>query len=110
MGNKHTQYVDFNNPNADKITIGVTNKPMINKKQTAVEWLVEQISSSKYFYNLMEEIESRGTIAQPNGILHQAKEMEKEQKIELLKWRETRFTKDAPLEYVLIEFEKLQNK
>jgi len=49
------------------------------KKQTAVEWLIEQISSSKYFYNLMEEIESRGTIAQPNGILHQAKKMEKEQ-------------------------------
>ena len=47
--------------------------------QTAVEWLVEQISSSKYFYNLMEEIESRGTIIQPNGILEQAKEMEKEQ-------------------------------
>ena len=50
--------------------------------RTAVEWLVEQISSSKYFYNLMEEIESRGTIAQPNGILHQAKAMEKEQIID----------------------------
>jgi HEPN domain-containing protein len=54
----------------------------MSKKQTAVEWLVEQISSSKYFYNLMEEIESRGTIAQPNGILHQAKAMEKEQIID----------------------------
>ena len=48
-------------------------------KQTAVEWLIKQISSSKYFYNLMEEIESRSTIVQPNGILEQAKEMEKEQ-------------------------------
>jgi len=28
MENKHTQYVDFNNPNADKITTGTTNKPM----------------------------------------------------------------------------------
>jgi len=46
---------------------------------TAVEWLIEQISSSKYFYNLMEEIQSRSTIAGPNGILHQAKEMEKVQ-------------------------------
>jgi len=31
----------------------------------------------------------------------------KEQMIELLKWRETRFTKEAPLEYVLSEFEKI---
>ena len=51
-------------------------------KQTAVEWLIEQISTSKYFYNLMEEIESRGTIVQPNGILEQAKAMEKEQIIQ----------------------------
>jgi hypothetical protein len=50
-----------------------------NKQQTAVEWLIEKISSSKYFYNLMEEIESRGTTVQPNGILQQAKSMEKEQ-------------------------------
>ena len=51
-------------------------------KQTAVEFLIEQISSSKYFYNLMEELESRSTIVQPNGILQQAKEMEKEQIID----------------------------
>jgi HEPN domain-containing protein len=48
-------------------------------KQTAVEWLTKQISSSKYFYKLVEEIESRSTIVQPNGILQQAKEIEKEQ-------------------------------
>ena len=47
-------------------------------KQTAVEFLIEQISSSKYFYNLMEEIESRNTTVQPN-VLQQAKVMEKEQ-------------------------------
>ena len=47
-------------------------------KQTAVEFLIEQISSSKYFYNLMEEIESRSTTVQPN-VLQQAKAMEKEQ-------------------------------
>jgi hypothetical protein len=28
MENKHTQQVDFSNPNADKITTGTTNKPM----------------------------------------------------------------------------------
>ena len=49
------------------------------KIQTAVEWLIEQISSSKYFYNLMEEIESKSTTVQPNAILQQAKQMEKKQ-------------------------------
>ena len=47
-------------------------------KQTAVEWLAEQISTSKYFYKLMEDINSRSTIAQ-SDIIEQAKEMEKEQ-------------------------------
>ena len=47
-------------------------------KQTAIEWLIEQISSSKYFYNLMKDIQSRSTIVQPN-IFEQAKEMEKKQ-------------------------------
>ena len=46
--------------------------------QTAVEWLENQIKNSKYFYNLMEDINSRSTIAQSN-IFQQAKEMEKEQ-------------------------------
>ena len=50
-------------------------------KQTAVEWLFEQISTSKYFYNLMEDINSRSTVAQSN-IFEQAKEMDKEQIIE----------------------------
>ena len=47
-------------------------------KQTAVEWLFKQISTSKHFYNLMEDINSRSTVAQSN-IFEQAKEMEKEQ-------------------------------
>lgn len=51
----------------------------MKNKQTAVEWLIEQISSSKYFYNLMEEIENRSTTVQPNGILQKALAMEKEQ-------------------------------
>jgi hypothetical protein len=48
------------------------------KQVTAVEWLIEQLSSSKYIYNLMEEIECQSTIVQPN-IFEQAKAMEKEQ-------------------------------
>ena len=47
-------------------------------KQTAVEWLFKQISTSKHFYNLMEDINSRSTVAQSN-IFDQAKAMEKEQ-------------------------------
>jgi hypothetical protein len=51
-------------------------------KLTAVEWLIKEISSSKNFYNLMEEIQSRSTIAEPNSILQQAKKMEKQQIID----------------------------
>ena len=43
-------------------------------KQTAVEWLVEQISTSKYFYKVMEDVQSRSTIAQLD-IFEQAKAM-----------------------------------
>lgn len=50
-------------------------------KQTAVEWLENQIKNSKYFYKLMEDINSRSTVSQSN-IFEQAKEMEKEQIIE----------------------------
>jgi hypothetical protein len=49
--------------------------------QTAVEWLEKQIMTSKYFYKLMEDINSRSTVAQPN-IFRQAKTMEKEQIID----------------------------
>lgn len=47
-------------------------------KQTAVEWLENQIKTSKHYYKLMAEINSRSTIVQP-AIFEQAKEMEKEQ-------------------------------
>ena len=50
-------------------------------KQTAVEWLENQMKTSKYFYNLMEDINSRSTVAQ-SDIFEQAKEMEKEQIID----------------------------
>jgi len=42
MENKHTQQVDFSNPNADKITSGTTNKPMGNRK-TAMQELIDEI-------------------------------------------------------------------
>jgi hypothetical protein len=64
MGNnKHTQLVDFSNPNADKITSGSTKTMTNNKQQTAVEWL-QSI-----------ELERDLTLAD----WKQAKEMEKQQ-------------------------------
>ena len=48
------------------------------KKQTAGEWLENQIKTSKYSYKLMEDINSKSTVAQ-SDIFEQAKAMEKEQ-------------------------------
>ena len=50
-------------------------------KQTAVEWLENQIKTSKYFYKVMEDIQSRSTVAQSN-IFEQAKKMERKQIID----------------------------
>lgn len=52
-----------------------------NKSFTAVEWLENEIRNSKYFYKLMGDINSRGTIAQ-SDIFEQAKQMEKNQIID----------------------------
>jgi hypothetical protein len=52
-------------------------------KKTAVEWLENQIMTSKYFYKVLEDMNSRGTVAQPN-IFRQAKTMEKEQTIDFV--------------------------
>jgi len=52
--------------------------PQNEAKQTAVEWLENQLKTSKYFYKVMEDINSRSTIVESN-IFEQAKEMEKEQ-------------------------------
>jgi hypothetical protein len=46
--------------------------------KTAIEWLEDQIKNSKYFYKLMEDINSRSTVAQ-SDIFEQAKEIEKYQ-------------------------------
>ena len=59
-----------------------TTKPLNqNRMKTAVEWLENQIKTSKYFYKVMEDIQSRSTVAQSN-IFEQAKEMEKQQIVE----------------------------
>jgi hypothetical protein len=52
-------------------------------KQTAVEWLENQLKNSKYFYKLMEDINSRSTVAQ-SDIFKQAKEMENQQNLDML--------------------------
>jgi len=50
-------------------------------KQTAVEFIENHIKNSKYYFKLMAEINSRGTIVQPN-IFEQAIEIEKQQIID----------------------------
>ena len=51
------------------------------KKQTAVELLQIEISKSLYYYKLIEDIQRRNTIVQPN-IFQMAKEIEKMQIME----------------------------
>ena len=65
LESKNSQYVEFSNPNANKITSGTTNKPLENK-QTAVEWLVEKIQQANPSFKF-------------DALIRQAKEMEKEQ-------------------------------
>lgn len=60
-----------------------THKLTINKKQTAVEWLENELKNSKYYYKLIGEINSKSTIAQFN-VFEQAKEMEKMQIMNLI--------------------------
>ena len=67
-------------------------------KQTAVEWLVEQISTSKYFYKVMEDVQSRSTIAQLD-IFEQAKAMEKEHMIGFYKWMLENNTEQNAVKY-----------
>jgi hypothetical protein len=52
------------------------------KNQTPVEWLENQIKTSKYFYKLMSDIDIKNTISQPN-IIEQAKQMENKNKMQL---------------------------
>lgn len=72
-------------------------------KQTAVEWLVKEINKLDMHINDLQH-----DIAL--DIIDQAKEMEHAQQEDVLKWRESMFTKDAPIEYILREFSKLKNK
>ncbi len=65
-------------------------------KQTAVNWLVHQLS-----------LEPDGWM---KDLIEEAKELEHKHQEELLIWVYSMFTKDAPLEYVLSEFNKLKNK
>jgi hypothetical protein len=44
LESKNSQYVDFSNPNADKITSGTTNKPMENRK-TAMQELFDNLEA-----------------------------------------------------------------
>ena len=49
-------------------------------KQTAVEWLINELKKSKHYQQMINEVHQNSTIV--IDILEQAKEMEKEQIIE----------------------------
>ena len=76
MENKHTQQVDFSNPNADKITSGVTNKPI--KKETAIEWLIDKLMDEELLW-VDGKPDNDYTLIE---IIKKAKEIEREQIIE----------------------------
>ena len=95
MENKHTQQVDFSNPNADKIKSAVTNTPII--KLTAVEWLISELELDSNSY-LIEDI------------IKQAKAMEKEQtgysKEDVIKIVEKSRETGLTAEYLLLTYKK----
>ena len=52
---KFTQQVDFSNPNADKITSGISNKPTENRKTTIQELIDEIVEHLTYDDDLSED-------------------------------------------------------
>ena len=53
-------------------------------KPTAVEWLVNELSKSKYYYKIIEDINAMGTVER--DVIKEAKEMEREKWLEREKW------------------------
>lgn len=72
-------------------------------KQTAIDWLVDELS--KYDIHNPISLSNWDILKQ---LSDQAKELEHKHQEELLIWVYSMFTKDAPLEYVLSEFNKLK--
>jgi hypothetical protein len=72
-------------------------------KQTAVEWLDNQIKKSKYFYKVIKDMNS-STVVQPN-VFEQAKEMEKQQLRECWRQAQAEQRKEFSSSYVSKKFE-----
>jgi len=70
-------------------------------KQTAVEWLLEKIEDTSHDLHHLMKV---------RGVFEQAKQMEKEQQIALLKFSREMCTLDVPIDYVLNEFNKYYNE
>lgn len=98
METKHTQQVDFSNPNADKINSGTTVKQM-ETKQTAVDWLWDILTTSFWEYKTFEE---------QKEIIEKAKQMEKDQTFDYIK--ENYVNGENSLKFHKEEFEKYYNK
>ena len=50
-------------------------------KQTAVEWLQNELQNSKYYHNIIKDLKYMGTILKPD-VFEQAKQIEKQQIID----------------------------
>jgi len=62
-------------------------------KQTAVEWLINRLQSEPFLTH--EDFQ-------------QAKQMERQKNIELITWVKENFTSEAPLDYIINEYKKLE--
>jgi hypothetical protein len=70
--------------------------------KSVVDYLIEELLKNRL---LALRYDADGKI---DEIIQKAKELEKEQAIKTLEFGHTIFTKSAPMEYVIREFEKLK--
>jgi hypothetical protein len=78
-----------------------------DKQQTAVEWLMPKILELSLQLSL-RRISQRNCELEMLKLFEQAKEMEEQKNIELITWVKENFTSEAPLDYIISEYKKLE--
>ena len=96
-------YLDQFKPEKEREKINATMDPFIDG--TPVQGLIRELEQFAKF-----PLVDRPTVEASIDFAKVWMGTEKEKMIDLLRWRETRFSKEAPLEYVLSEFEKIYGK
>ena len=71
--------------------------------KTAVKWLEDQVKTSKHYFKLMEDIQSKSTVAQSN-IFEQAKAIEKQQIIDAFIGGDVSLFNETPEHYYNVTF------